>query len=95
VAEVRALSAWATGGLWPDLTVLLDVPTALAAARLGVERDRFESEGDHFHERVAEGFRSLAATAPEPWVVIDGARPVDEVAASVRVVVRERLQLTM
>ena len=54
------------------------------AARLGEDLDRFEQAGDGFHQRVTEGFRELAAADPERWVVIDGAPPVDEVAAAVR-----------
>ena len=85
--EVRALSRWATDDTWPDLVVLLDVPVEVAAARLGEELDRIEQAGDGFHRRVTEGFRELAAAEPERWVVIDGAPPVDEVAAAVRVAV--------
>ncbi|MGH9282139.1 MAG: dTMP kinase, partial [Acidimicrobiales bacterium] len=61
--EVRQLSEWATGGLWPDAVVLLDLPAAEAWARLG-RLDRFEAEGDGFHQRVAAGFRALAAADP-------------------------------
>lgn len=93
VEEVRRLSVWAAGGLWPDLTVLLDVPVALAAERLGTELDRFESAGDGFHRRVADGFRTLAANEPETWVVIDGTRSVDEVGDDVIAAVRDRLGL--
>ena len=93
VDEVRALSAWATDGLWPDLTVLIDVPPEVAAARLGVDRDRFERESAAFHERVRAGFLALAAADPEGWVVIDGTGPVDAVAEAVATAVRQRLQL--
>jgi dTMP kinase len=94
VGEIRELSAWATDGLWPDLNVLVDVPVDVAAARLGTDLDRFERAGDEFHERVAEGFRRLAADDPEHWVVVDGTPTVEEVAAAVRVAVEERLDLT-
>jgi dTMP kinase len=94
VGEIRELSAWATDGLWPDLNVLVDVPVDVAAARLGTDLDRFERAGDEFHQRVAEGFRRLAADDPEHWVVVDGTPTVEEVAAAVRVAVEERLDLT-
>jgi dTMP kinase len=81
--EVRRLSAWAAGGLEPDLTVLLDVPPEVAAARRPGARDRLEGEGADFHRRVAEGYRALAATDPR-WVVVDGTGTVDEVASRVR-----------
>jgi len=93
VDEVRRLSAWGTGDLWPDLVVLLAVPAEVAAQRLGEDLDRFEQEGDGFHARVEAGFRTLAADEPERWVVVDGTAPPDEVAAAVARVVAERLQL--
>ena len=75
----------------PDLTVLLDVPEAVAESRLTSTRDRFEDAGHEFHRRVLAGYRALAA---DPyWVVIDGTRSVDEVAVAVRAAVRDRLAL--
>ena len=85
--EVRQLSTWATGGVWPDLIVLLDVPAAVSAARASATLDRLEAEGGGFHDRVAEGFRALAAADPTRWVVIDGTGSVEAVAARVDVVV--------
>jgi dTMP kinase len=91
VGEVRQLSCWATGGLEPDLVVLLEVPEPVAAARLGRPRDRMEAEGPVFHRAVAEGYRTLAAADPERWVVVDGAEPAERVAERVRSAVAERL----
>jgi dTMP kinase len=93
VDEVRRLSEWATGGVWPDLVVLLDVPAAVADRRLGPDRDRMESEPSAFHAAVMEGFHAQAAAEPERWVVVDGTGTIDEVAAAVRRLVAERLQL--
>lgn len=93
VDEVRHLSTWGTGDLWPDLVVLLVVPAEVAAHRLGADLDRFEQEGGGFHARVDAGFRVLAAEDPERWVVLDGTGPPDEVAVAVAGVVAERLQL--
>ncbi|MBK9180251.1 MAG: dTMP kinase [Acidimicrobiales bacterium] len=89
--EIRRLSHWATGGLWPDLILLLDVPPEVAAARVGADLDRFEAEGAGFHQRVAAGFRAQAAADPARWVVIDGRGGVAEVAARVAAAVGERL----
>jgi dTMP kinase len=86
VDDVRRINEWATGGLWPDLVVLLDVPPEVAAARFGGDRDvrdKLESAGDDFHRRVAGGYAELAAAEPDRWVVVDGAAGVDEVAARV------------
>jgi dTMP kinase len=88
---VAKLSAWATDGLIPDLTVLLDVPAEVTAARASGKPDRFESAGDLFHERVVEGYRALAADPT--WVIVDGSGTVDEVAVAVRAAVRDRLDL--
>src|SRR4051794_32740747 len=68
--EVRRLSAFASAGLEPDVYVLLDVPADVAAARLGADRDRMESAGDAFHDRVRHGYAELAAS--DGWVVVDG-----------------------
>ncbi|HEV7757979.1 MAG TPA: dTMP kinase [Acidimicrobiales bacterium] len=89
--EVRHLSAWASGDLWPDLTVLLDVPLELAAERQsGGRPDRLESAGDDFHRRVTDGFRALAAGDRDRWVVIDGTLGIDEVEQMIWSKVTER-----
>lgn len=80
VAEVRSLSVWASGGLWPHLTILLDVNTATAAARRasrGGAADRLEAEADEFHEAVRGGFRSLAEAEPERYLVLDASQPIE------------------
>lgn len=82
VGELAQLSSWATGGLEPDVVVLLDVAAAEAAARMNRSLDRMEAAGADFHRRVAEGYRALAAADPR-WVVVDGSGPVDDVAARV------------
>jgi dTMP kinase len=89
VDEVRRLSQFAGDGLEPDLYVLLEVPPDVAAARLGTDRDRMESAGDAFHERVRRGYAELAAS--EGWVVVDGTGTPDEVEALVLDAVSARL----
>lgn len=91
VDEVRDISAWATGGLWPDVVVLIDVPADAARARLGA-LDRFEAEDAAFHARVVGGFRAMAAEDPRLWVVVDGVGAVEEVAERVWAAVRERIE---
>jgi dTMP kinase len=80
--EVRRLNEWATGGLRPDLTVLLRIDPADAAARAGAG-DRFEDEGLDLQRRVADAYEQLAAAAPERWQAIDATRNEDEVHADV------------
>lgn len=88
--EVHRLNDWATGGLRPDLAVYLVVPDAVAAARLGTDRDRFEAVGDGFHRRVAAGYRAMVEADPAGWVVVDGTGTVEEVAARVRAAIGAR-----
>jgi dTMP kinase len=80
--EVRRLNEWATGGLRPDLTVLLRIDPADAAARAGAG-DRFEDEGLDLQRRVAGAYEQLAAAAPERWQAIDATRSEDQVHADV------------
>jgi len=84
--DVAAISRWATQGLRPDLTVLLDLPpeTGLARARGRAAADRLESESLEFHQRVRDTFRVLAAAEPGRYLVLDATRAVDELAAAVR-----------
>lgn len=71
VGEVRDLSLWATEGLLPDLTVLLDLDPATAALRRAAAPDRLEREPGEFHQRVREVFLQLAAAEPERYLVLD------------------------
>jgi dTMP kinase len=91
--RIADLSAWATGGLIPDLTVLLDVPIDVTSGRLSTTPDRFEAAGADFHARVLDGYRTMAASDPASWAVVDGSGSIEEVAAAVRAAVRERLGL--
>jgi dTMP kinase len=89
VDAVRALSVFATGGLEPEVTVLLDVPPDVAAGRRGRALDRLEAEDDGFHQRVRAGYATLAAA--EGWVVVDGDAPEDLVADRVWTAVAARI----
>jgi len=85
--EIRDLSLWATGGLLPDVTVLLDLDPAVARARLDADDkpfDRLESEKADFHGRVRTAFLDLAAAEPARLLVLDASRPADELAADIR-----------
>jgi dTMP kinase len=86
-AEIRSLSDWATEGLAPDLTVLLDLPWEVARARLDGARtryDRLEAEAGEFHERVRRAYLDIAAAEPERFVVVDATLPVEEISARIR-----------
>ncbi len=86
--DVTRLSQWASDGLVPDLTVVLDMPPALALRRSGEPADRLESEPLDFHERVRREFVALARGEPGRYLVVDATLPRDRIAA----VVQERLQ---
>jgi dTMP kinase len=87
-AEIEALSLWATGGLRPQLTVLLDLDPAVGRGRLIGKPDRLERAGDDFHARTRRAFLDRARTAPadgrQPWLVVDAAAGVDEIQAQIR-----------
>ncbi|OIQ77061.1 thymidylate kinase [mine drainage metagenome] len=77
--DVLRISRWATEGLIPDLTILLDIPPALGLARCGT-LDRLESEPLEFHERVRRSFLQLATVEPDRYLVVDASGTPEEVA---------------
>ena len=91
--DVRMLSRWATQGLRPDLTVLLDLPpeVGLSRARGRAAADRIEAESLDFHQRVRQTFRALAEAEPDRYLIVDAQQPPDAIAAAVRVRVAELL----
>ena len=88
---VRKLSDLATGGLWPDLIILMDMDPQRARTRGGGTSDRFEALGVDFHRRVREGYLELAATDPGRWAVIDADRSPDDVWDDIAALVADRL----
>jgi dTMP kinase len=90
--EVRRLCDYASQGLQPDLTFLLDIDVAVGlnrtkrrhgGAREDESADRFESEGEEFHERLRSGYLSLAREAPDRIVVLDSSQDVGDVQAQI------------
>ena len=94
VNDVRELSIFATNGLLPDLTVLIDVPVELSMQRRIDKPDRFESETTEFHEKVRSGYLALAENAPEKWVVIDGSGSMEQVSSLVDQAIMDHLDLS-
>lgn len=82
-ATIEQLSLWATGGLLPDLTVLLDLDPTAGLARITREPDRLERGGDEFHATTRRAFLDRAAADPGRFLVLDATRPVAELAAEV------------
>jgi len=91
VAEIEQLNLLATGGIEPDLVVVLDLSLEAAKRRLGAVRDRLEGEDDAFALAVHEAYRDLADV--RGWDVIDADGTPDSVADAVWSVVRDRLSL--
>jgi dTMP kinase len=91
VAEIAELNDWATGGLMPDLTIVLDVPPAAGLGRRLSSADRLEAEPLDFHQRVRSGFLSLAAAEPSRYVVLEGTRPVNDLSREIQARVRDLL----
>lgn len=93
-SEIREISMWATEGLLPDLTILLDLDEASARGRLDAANkrfDRLEAEASDFHRRVREAFLGLAAAEPDRFIVVDASLAPDEIAATIRARVNELL----
>jgi dTMP kinase len=91
VDEVARVNEFATAGVRPDLTILLDLSPDAAAARAGVEVDRFEQEGTTLQERVRDAYDKLAGSDPDRWIRIDADRDPDLVHRDVLAVVEGAL----
>lgn len=94
VAEARVLTDWATGGLLPDITVLLDIDPQTGLARAGARSrpDRLEAAALPFHQAVRDGFRSLAAAEPQRYLVLDATRDAAELGVEVAAELRRRVR---
>ncbi len=93
--RLREITAFATGGLTPSLTLYLDIAPqdGLRRRRLGGgEWTRLDAEALEFHERVRAGYEALARLEPERWVRVDAARPVEEIQEEIRAIVEGRLR---
>jgi dTMP kinase len=88
--------SFATAGLQPDMTILLDLPVEVGLARKTSQPagwNRFEAEAIAFHSRVRDGYHMLAREEPHRWHCFDGCRPADELAEEIWRSVAPRLGL--
>ena len=92
LGPVTDVNRFATGGLLPDLVVLLDLDPASGLRRRAGKPDRIEGQDLDFHRRVRQAFRDLAAADPGRFAVVDAAAPVPEVATRVQAVVLALLE---
>jgi len=84
VDTVLELNLAVVDGLLPDRTVLVELDPETAAARVGSSGDRIERDGIALWARVVDAYRALAARFPERYVVVDGRRPIPELAGEIR-----------
>ena len=92
---LHQITRFATGGLQPDLTLLLDLDVETGLARRqqgGEEMNRLDREAVAFHQRVRQGYFQLVQTDRKRWVVIDADRPVEAVQTEIRELVRGRIR---
>ena len=93
---LRGLLKFATGGLWPDLTLLLDLPVEAGLARKrssGGEWNRLDAYQVEFHQRVRQGFLEMASAEPARWQVIDATQSREMVQLALRAAIMKRLTL--
>ena len=89
------ITRFATGGLRPELTILLEVDITTGLSRRetgGVEMNRMDLQAKAFYERVREGYQELVSKDPDRWVVVDANRSIENVQADLRSIVISRLK---
>ena len=94
LAVLHGLLKFATGGLWPDLTLLLDLPVEAGLKRKlssGGEWNRLDAYQVEFHQRVRQGFLEMARAEPARWQVIDATQPREMVQLAIRSTIMKRL----
>lgn len=89
--DVRDINVWATSGLIPDKTFLLDLDPVIGMSRLTGEPDRLEKAGSDFHTRVRQQFLELAAREPERFEIVDASNDMDAVTAHIHAVIKDML----
>ncbi|HWA82195.1 MAG TPA: dTMP kinase [Fimbriimonadaceae bacterium] len=87
--QLRAWNRFATGGLVPDVTFLLDLDPSAGLARIAA-KDRLDAEPLEFHRRIRNGFLSEARLDPTRWVVLDASRPAAEVLLAAESALKNR-----
>lgn len=94
--QIQSLINFATGGLKPELTLLLDIEVEEGLQRKvrGREWNRLDAYSLEFHQRVRDGYHHMAAAEPERWVTIDAEQPANLVQEAMRQVIRDRLMKT-
>ncbi|MBI1281449.1 MAG: dTMP kinase [Anaerolineaceae bacterium] len=98
LTQLKQITEFATGGLKPDLTILLDIAPEdslqrrLSSLDKGGEWNRLDAMALDFHKRVRDGYHALVADEPNRWVVINAAQSVEKVQADILAVLEKRLK---
>jgi dTMP kinase len=96
IEQVRQLVKYATGGLNPDLTILLDLDVEAGLQRKkknGLEWNRMDAHAVEFYERVRAGYLEMVKQEPDRWVVLDSSQPWESVQEELRKVIVERIKI--
>lgn len=94
IPTLKKLLDFSTGGLYPDLTILLDLNVEIGLERRkqsGGEWNRLDAYALAFHKRVREGYLTLVADQPQRWRIVDATQPFDDVQTALREVIRAEL----
>lgn len=93
--QLTQMVNFATGGLQPDLTLLLDVDISTGLSRRSSDSEggwnRLDAKEKAFHQRVRDGYHKMVSQQPERWVVVDAGQPLEKVQADIQTVVLARL----
>lgn len=97
--DIAYISRWATGGLVPDLTVLLDIPPEISRVRRANDperagSDRIEAQPEDFHDRVRQSFLELARREPHRYLVLDGSDPREQIQQTIRARIRDLVPIS-
>lgn len=94
---VREITAIATNGVQPDVSIYVDVPTEVGLRRIAArgKPDRLDGEALLFHENVREGYQQIIREDPERWVVVDGTQPIETVHQEIVRATLQRLTLAV
>ncbi len=91
IQKIKMLNGIATGGLNPDLTIVFDIDVETSMKRVGTEKDRLESAGKDFYNRVRNGYIELAKQEPDRIKLVDASKSIDEVFEQVLNIINEFL----
>jgi dTMP kinase len=91
--HIRLINEFATSGLLPDVTFIVEIPVEEIARRrslTGSSPDRMESSGENFYRKVFQGYRSIASAEPRRCVLLDGLHPVEQLHEKIWTIIQQR-----